>query len=73
MQKTCVISFPYYWFILDSTTFPAAQDITTTGTLTLTVYTTFYYTLAYYASVLLGTARFVRSSVLLANKLPGNI
>ena len=61
------------WFILDSTTFPAAQDITTTGTLTLTVYTTLYYTLAYYVSVLLGTARFVRSSVLLANKLPGNI
>jgi len=61
------------WFILDSTTFPAAQDITTTGSLTLTVYTTLYYTLAYYVSVLLGTARFVRSSVLLANKLPGNI
>ena len=60
-------------FVLNSTTFPAAQDITTTGTLTLTVYTTAYYTLAYYLSVLLGTARFVRSSVLLANKLPGNI
>ena len=61
------------WFILDSTTFPAAQDITTTGSLTLTFYTTTFYTLAYYVSVLLGTARFVRSSVLLANKLPGNI
>ena len=61
------------WVILDSTTFPAAQDITTTGSFTLTVYTTLYYTLAYYVSVLLGTARFVRSSVLLANKLPGNI
>ena len=44
-----------------------------TGFLTLTAYTTLYYTLAYYVSVLLGTARFVRSSVLLANKLPGNI
>lgn len=60
-------------FVLNSTTFPAAQDITKTGTFTLTVYTTAYYTLAYYLSVLLGTARFVRSSVLLANKLPGNI
>ena len=61
------------WFILDSTTFPAAQDITRTGFFTLTFYTTTFYTLAYYVSVLLGTARFVRSSVLLANKLPGNI
>ena len=60
-------------FVLNATAFPAAQDITTTGTLTLTVYTTAFYTLAYYVSVLLGTARFVRSSVLLANKLPGNI
>ena len=60
-------------YVLNSTTFPAAQDITKTGTFTLTVYTTAYYTLAYYVSVLLGTARFVRSSVLLANKLPGNI
>ena len=61
------------WFILHSTTFPAAQDITVTGFFTLTFYTTTFYTLAYYVSVLLGTARFVRSSVLLANKLPGNI
>ena len=61
------------WFILDSTTFPAAQDITKTGFFTLTFYTTTFYTLAYYVAVLLGTARFVRSSVLLANKLPGNI
>jgi len=61
------------WFILHSTTFPAAQDITMTGFFTLTFYTTTFYTLAYYVSVLLGTARFVRSSVLLANKLPGNI
>ena len=58
---------------LNLSDFQAAQDITKTGTLTLTVYTTLYYTLAYYVSVLLGTARFVRSSVLLANKLPGNI
>ena len=61
------------WFILDSTTFPAAQDITGGGSGVITVYTTAYYTLAYYVSVLLGTARYVRSSVLLANKLPGNI
>ena len=61
------------WFILHSTTFPAAQDITGGGSGVITVYTTAYYTLAYYISVLWGTARFARSSVLLANKLPGNI
>ena len=55
------------------TTFPAAQDITGGGSGVITVYTTAYYTLAYYVSVLLGTARYVRSSVFLANKLPGNI
>ena len=32
-----------------------------------------FYILMYYAGVLLGTARFARSSVLLANKLPGNL
>ena len=32
-----------------------------------------YYFLIYYIGVLLGTARFARSSVLLANKLPGNL
>ncbi len=60
-------------YVLKFSDFQAAQDLTKTGTFTLTFYTTVYYTLAYYLSVLLGTARFVRSSVLLANKLPGNI
>ncbi len=57
-------------WILNSTRFPASQDITKTGTFSLTFYIMVYYTLAYYLSVLLGTARFARSSVLLANKLP---
>ena len=57
-------------WVLNSTRFPASQDITKPGTFTLTFYIMVYYTLAYYLSVLLGTARFARSSVLLANKLP---
>ena len=61
-----------FW-CLNSTTFRASQDITKTGGITITFILTAYYTLAYYISLLWGTARFVRSSVLLANKLPGNI
>ena len=61
-----------FW-CLNSTTFRASQDITKTGGITITFILTAYYTLAYYISVFWGTARFVRSSVLLANKLPGNI
>ena len=58
---------------LNLTHFRASQDITKTGGITITLILTVYYTLAYYLSVLWGTARFARSSVLLANKLPGNI
>jgi len=58
---------------LNWTHFRASQDITQTGDITITFILAVYYTLAYYISVLWGTARFVRSSVLLANKLPGNI
>ena len=58
------------WVVLNSTRFPASQEITKPGMFTLTFYIMVYYTLAYYLSVLLGTARFARSSVLLANKLP---
>ena len=58
---------------LNLTHFRASQDITRTGGITITFIIIAYYTLAYYISVLWGTARFARSSVLLANKLPGNI
>jgi|TARA_B100000315_G_scaffold259719_1_gene316848 hypothetical protein len=60
-------------YCLESTYFRASQEVTGSGGGKITLILTVYYTLAYYLSVLLGTARFVRSSVLLANKLPGNI
>ena len=51
-------------------TFPAAQDITTESQTTMIILTVIYYSLMYWISVILGTARQARSAVLFANKLP---
>ena len=40
---------------------------------TIFIFSSVYFFLTYYCGVFLGTARFARSSVLFANKLPGNI
>ena len=53
--------------------FGAARYIGGPGTLIITTVSLIYYFLMYYAGVILGTARFARSSVLFANKLPGNL
>ena len=59
------------WIVLDfSSAFTASQDITTTSQIKLIILSTVYYGLMYWISVILGTARQARSSVLLANKLP---
>ena len=60
-------------FFISSSHFAAAQQIGTAGSTLLYFLETIYYTLIYYVGVLLGTARFARSSVLFANKLPGNL
>ena len=60
-------------FFISSTQFAAAQQIGAAGGTLLYFLETIYYTLIYYVGVLLGTARFARSSVLFANKLPGNL
>ena len=57
-------------YFLTSTRFDNAF-ISTDGSLYLTIIMTIYYSVIYYIGVLVGTARFARSSVLLANKLPG--
>ncbi len=44
-----------------------------TGMTIITGLSLIYYFLMYYVGVILGTARFARSSVLFANKLPGNL
>ena len=60
-------------FFTQSSTFESAQFIGGTGTVIITVLSLIYYFLMYYVGVILGTARFARSSVLFANKLPGNL
>ena len=60
-------------FFTQSSTFESAQFIGTGGTVIITIASLIYYFLMYYVGVILGTARFARSSVLFANKLPGNL
>ena len=57
-------------FFTQSTTFASARYIGAPGTVIITVFSLIYYFLMYYVGVVLGTARFARSSVLFANKLP---
>ena len=60
------------WFTTSSA-YAASDFISTKGDSLLLLFQTIYYFLIYYIGVLLGTARFARSSVLFANKLPGNL
>ena len=60
-------------FFTQSTTFESAEFIDGPGTFIITTLSLIYYFLMYYVGVILGTARFARSSVLFANKLPGNL
>ena len=50
--------------------FMAQQDITVKDMNTMVLISTIYYSLMYWLSCILGTARQARSAVLLANKLP---
>ena len=63
--------FGITWYFTGSTAYPAAEGITTSGQWLLIFMSLLIYVVPYYLGVLLGTARFARSSVLLANKLPG--
>jgi hypothetical protein len=58
-------------YFLTSTRFDNAF-ISGDGSFYITLIMTVYYSVIYYIGVLVGTARFARSSVLLANKLPGS-
>ena len=66
-----VISIIYYF--TQTPQYAAAQQIGGPGGFRIFLFGTIYYSLIYYVGVLLGTARFARSSVLFANKLPGNL
>jgi hypothetical protein len=59
-----------FWFTQTSA-YRAEQYLSTGGKFQIMIGSLVLYTTMYYVGVLLGTARFARSSVLLANKLPG--
>jgi hypothetical protein len=61
-----------YWFT-QTTLYAAADQIGGPGSFRIFLFGVIYYSLIYYIGILLGTARFARSSVLFANKLPGNL
>ena len=63
--------FGIVWYFTGTTVYSSADAITKGGQLILTIMSLLIYVLPYYLGVLLGTARFARSSVLFANKLPG--
>ena len=60
-------------FFTTSSNFESADYISTPGMAIFITFSLIYYFLTYYVGVILGTARFARSSVLFANKLPGNL
>jgi len=63
--------FAITFYFTQSTAYQAQQFLTGSGKTQIVLGSLVFYVLMYYAGVLLGTARFARSSVLLANKLPG--
>ena len=65
--------FGITYFFVWTKSFGAAQYLSGTGVTILFVVPIIFYFIVYYLGVLLGTARFARSSVLFANKLPGNL
>ena len=67
------ILFAVTYYFTQTTAYNAADLIGGKGYSILTLLSVIYFFLMYYLSVLIGTARFARSSVLLANKLPGNL
>jgi hypothetical protein len=63
--------FGVLFFFTQTTAYVAQQYLSGTGKTLIIIASLVLYIIMYYTGVLLGTARFARSSVLLANKLPG--
>ena len=59
------------FYCTQTSKFEAADFLKGEGIFLINIVSLVYYFLMYFLGVLLGTARFARSSVLLANKLPG--
>ena len=58
-----------FWFT-KSSLFVASDYLSGSGVTTISIVSFIYYFLVYYLGVLLGTARFARSSILFGNKIP---
>ena len=58
-----------FWFT-KSSSFVASDYLSGSGVTTISIVSFIYYFLVYYLGVLLGTARFARSSILFGNKIP---
>jgi hypothetical protein len=69
---TLAIFVAIIFYFTKSTQYNAAQFFSGGGIRIILFSQTIYYFLIYYIAVIVGTARFARSSVLFANKLPGN-
>ena len=67
------LSFAILFYFTQTSAYMAEQFMSGGGKTQIIIGSLIFYILMYYAGVLLGTARFARSSVLLANKLPGNL
>lgn len=67
------ILFGITFYFTQTTAYYAADLIGAKGYIIILLSSLIYFFLMYYLGVLIGTARFARSSVLLANKLPGNL
>ena len=67
------ILFGINYRFVNSEAFDVAAFIDWRGGIQIYIFTMVFYFVSYFAAVILGTARFARSSVLFANKLPGNL
>ncbi len=71
-----VLLFAIIYYCTQTSQYVASDYLSTgigEGVFLINIVSLVYYFLMYFFGVLLGTARFARSSVLLANKLPGNL
>ena len=57
------------WFLYGSV-YESASYLSGTGSTSIIIISLIYYFLVYYLGILLGTARFARSSILFGNKIP---
>ena len=67
------ILFGINYRFVNTEAYDVADFISMGGGFQIYIFSMFFYFVSYFAAVILGTARFARSSVLFANKLPGNL